>query len=242
MVGSKNNGSDMIRKLDWDSNFFDLKIGEFINIDNEKIVIQDDSFDLVYIKSNFDCPLANINYNISNQEVKITFAKKLRESNNVSNSCIFNLEDVKDFKIDDLYNLAFLSGTYSRFFKDSNISVEKFKDLYRKWVDNAVNKTFDDYFIVFKLQQRIVGMLTMKIYEGYAQVGLLAVSEDFKGKGIGSHLLMHAENYCFHQHIFEIRIPTQKENVAACNFYENKKYKIIDEKIIKHAWKINNNL
>ena len=231
----------MIKKLDWDSNFFDLKIGEFINIDSKKIVMQDDSFDLVYIKSNIDYLLVDVNYYISNEEVKITFAKKIRDSNSISNPCIFYLDHVKDFKLDDLYNLAFLSGKYSRFYMDSNIAIEKFKDLYRKWVDNAVNKTFDDYFLVFKLEHCIVGMLTMKFSESYAQVGLLAVREDYKGKGIGSHLLTQAENDCFHRKIFEIRIPTQKENITACSFYENKKYKIIDETIIKHAWKINNN-
>ena len=80
-------------------------------------------------------------------------------------------------------------------------------------------------------------MLTMKNFENYSQIGLIAVDQKFKGKGIGSKMLLKAENYCFKNNILELRIPTQEENIGACKFYIKNGYEIIDTSIIKHAWR-----
>ena len=227
-----------IRELEWDSNFFELNIGELNTLDNKTLIIKDDSYDLIYIKSNIEFEIVDSHYTLSYKEIKSTFSKDLKKLNLFNPSNLYNFYDLEGFNLDNLYSLAFLSGKHSRFKKDVKISPNRFDNLYMKWVDNAINKTFNDYFIVYKYKDQIVGMLTMKIHNDFAQIGLIAVSEELAGLGIGSKLLFEAENFCVNNNILELRIPTQKENIEACLFYEKKGYNIIDETIIKHAWKI----
>lgn len=40
--------------------------------------------------------------------------------------------------------------------------------------------------------------------------------------------------YYVNNNIYELRIPTQKENILACAFYNKNGYHIIEETIIKH--------
>lgn len=50
------------------------------------------------------------------------------------------------------------------------------------------------------------------------------------------------EEYCLNNNIYELRIPTQKENVLVCTFYNKNGYQIIEETIIKHYWRYINDL
>ena len=42
------------------------------------------------------------------------------------------------------------------------------------------------------------------------------------------------EEFCVNNNNYELRIPTHKENVLACTFYNENGYKIIEETFIKH--------
>lgn len=227
----------MIKKLAWDSDFFELNVGEFTSTNQDKLSINSYVFDLIYIKSDVDFRLTESNFTVSNEEVKLVFSKKIKEKNSIDSENIFNVYELENLQINDLYALAFLSGKYSRFNMDPNISSQRFRELYVQWINNTMNKSFNDYCWVYKQENQIVAMLTFRNVNNYSQIGLIAVDEKFKGKGIGSKLLQNAENYCLNNNIYELRIPTQQENISACNFYRKNGYEIIDASIIKHAWR-----
>jgi len=224
----------MIKRLDWDSNFFGIKIGELIyepqvNLKNSL------DFDLLYLKSkeNFELEITNFTNNFS--ETKLTFIKKLIE-NHFESSNIFSVDEI-DYQTNDIYELAFESGKYSRFFLDKNFKLNKFQELYTKWVDNSILKIFADETLIYQEDNQIMGFVTYKINNDMATIGLIAVNPDFQGKGIGGKLLQFVEKKLSKKKIKSLSIPTQQNNVAACNFYKKQGYKIYETTFVKHYWK-----
>lgn len=228
-----------IKRLDWDSDFFGFEVGEIF----DKTIIEDlDKYKLLIVKQKKDEDLQLKKFKKRFQETKVIFQKKLLFDN-----LIVNVDSIIDF--DDLpipktifYPLAFESGRYSRFKLDTNFSKKKFELLYIRWVDNSVNKQFADKVFYAKNNDEIVGFVTVKLNEKYGVIGLIAVLANFQGKGIGKKLISKVEAFCVSNKILELRIPTQKENVLACAFYNNNGYQIFEETIIKHYWRNENYL
>ena len=223
-----------IKRLDWDSNFFGFEIGE---IENNCDFSETENYNLIVLKQKTERKIEIQNFKESFQETKIIFNKKL-ESNipNFLDNSIIDFDD-KVVGKEVFYSLAFESGKFSRFKLDSNFKNQKFELLYTKWVDNSANKEFADKIFYIKESKEVIGFVTLKKNHDFSTVGLIAISQSHQGKGLGKKLLLKVEDYCICQNILELRIPTQKENLGACDFYTKMGYSIYEETIIKHYWK-----
>lgn len=226
------------KRLDWDSDFFDIEITEidFLTFKNNRFS-DIGKYDLIYFKNckieNFSIP----NFELKYQETKVVFSKKLLKNEVQFNTIIFD-SDFPPIKNELFYALAFESGKHSRFKLDSKFHIEKFRELYIKWVDNSINKQFADKMFYIKRDQKIVGFVTVKKHEKYAVIGLVAVDPKSQGKGYGSMLIEKVENYCIENEIFELQISTQKENLLACQFYAKLGYLKVNDINIKHYWRL----
>lgn len=224
----------MIKRLDWDSDFFGIKIGELIyepriNLENSI------DFDLLYLKSkkNFELEITNFINNFS--ETKLTFIKKLIENDSESSN-IFSVNEI-DHQTNEIYELAFESGKHSRFFLDKNFQLDKFQELYRKWVANSILKIFADETLIYQEHNQVMGFVTYKINNEMATIGLIAVHPNYQGKGIGGKLLQFVENNLFKKKVKTLLIATQQNNIAACNFYIKQGYEIYETTFLKHYWR-----
>lgn len=223
-----------IKRLDWESDFFGFEVGEIFD---ETIIEGLNKYKLVIAKQSKDKELLIKNFEKRFQETKVVFEKKLSINNFKA-----NLDSIIDFDNSPIcstffYPLAFESGKQSRFKLDVNFSQKNFELLYSKWVDNSVNKNFADKIFYTKAFDEVTSFVTIKLSEKYANIGLIAVSKNTQGIGIGKILLSKVEDYCVDNNIYELRIPTQKENLLACAFYYKNGYQIIEETIIKHYWR-----
>ena len=226
----------LINKLNWDSNFFNLKVGEII-IDKDFEINSDLDFDLIVVKQKQDYKVSILAYQEVFKEVKVTFSKIVSQNNLISEPSVFDA-DMETVNEKDLFPLAYESGKHSRFLLDKTFKVEDFKKLYEQWVINSLNKKFADKVFYLKKNETICGFITLKKHDSQiASIGLVAIAENMQGIGLGSTLLQIAENYCFNQNIKELRIPTQKTNLQACKFYSKMGYEIIENLTIKHFWK-----
>lgn len=221
----------MIRKLQWDSDFFNFSIGEIIDFSDLR---DQHEFDLIYVKGSSDKSIIIEDFSNEFSETKVVFSKKTASFPLVSDHIrSVNVDD----SIKELYDLAYESGKFSRFKLDEKIGRYNFEKLYRTWVDNSINKQFADDLIVFKNNKKIAGFATYKIDNKTATIGLIAVSSDYQGKGIGTKLLQHIENLLIKEKVEMLHIPTQLENKPACSFYSNQGYVITDKTYLKHYWK-----
>ncbi len=133
--------------------------------------------------------------------------------------------------------MSFESGKYSRFKKDKKFSIKQFENLYKKWIDNSIDFGFADDILVYVEENKIIGFISYKIKNNEATIGLVAILPNHQGKGIGKKLLQVVENELIKNNIIILKIPTQKENLEACSFYEKRGYKIKQSIIIKHFWR-----
>lgn len=225
-----------VNRLDWDSDFFGFEIGEYVLGDE---LTQTERYELVYVKGNIDFTIEISGFVPTYSETKLVFQKHLNQIREESTSKI--TDSVADFSIDTLYQLAFESGKHSRFNKDPNIKDSDFKRLYRQWIDSSLRKEFADGFLFYIDRGTLCGFVTYKISDGFATIGLIAVSPEMQGLGIGRKLLTYVENLLLEIEISELRIPTQSTNISACNFYTKMGYTVLESTCIKHYWTKNNN-
>jgi dTDP-4-amino-4,6-dideoxy-D-galactose acyltransferase len=224
----------MIKQLEWDSGFFNLKVGQLI-FDKTQPLSGVPDFDLIYVTSESDFDLEIEKFGNTFSEVKVKFAKEIKKSDFKSEN-IHSIDDI-DIATQDLYQLAYESGKNSRFLLDKNFKAEDFKKLYRTWVDNSISKEIATDILVYADANEIRGFVTYKINDESASVGLIAVDGNHQEKGIGRQLLNHLESILFHENITKLTIPTQQENIQACNFYKKQGYLADELTYIKHYWK-----
>jgi len=226
----------IIKYLDWDSSFFNKKIG-LLDLTSYSTFSQiQNDYELIYVVGGNENSIDIDGFKQTYTENKVIFSKKIEDVKRVTNSNIFEVSG--DFPKNQIYELALESGKFSRFKLDPNFNQNEFEKLYKKWVDNSFNKEFADTILVYQEQNKILGFITFKIMEKQATIGLIGVCPKHQGKGIGKKMVQSVEMELANNGIEELRIPTQLQNELACKFYKGLGYEIIEKKMIKHFWRL----
>ena len=228
--------------LSWDSEFFSKKIGS-ITIDgqiskqyliNTLEQAKTDGYEILYLTDNSNNLVNNEIITQLNGDLideKITY-KKTPKKHIDSKRRVINYES--QILHNDLIELAYISGTFSRFKRDTRFTENDFKKLYRKWIERSVQKELADEVFVYKDNEEILGFITIKIQAQQARVGLIAVNPNQQGKNIGGQLIKKAENYLFNEGIIELFVSTQGINFPAIQFYLQNKFEFFSKQSIYH--------
>lgn len=229
-------------ELRWDSDFFNKKIGrievksDYVNLVENLEKAFKKQYDLVYVFGNKNTDIPNQileKFNGKLVDRKITFAAQIEDLQTKNTVRIKEFEE-KNGNL--LYNLAYLSGQYSRFRLDKNLEIENFKRLYREWVDKSVSHQIAKKVFVYEENGQTKGMITLGVKEKVANIGLIAVDEALHGKGIGMSLIDACVRYCKAENIITLDVPTQLDNAQACKFYEKCGFTEKSVQNIYHFW------
>jgi len=232
-----------VKRLDWDSNFFGYEIGLLVDFENEVDLINIDQFKLIIVKS-FKDDRANINffkklkdYSWSLVDVKCNYEFNIDEKSIkekiVTNEFVFEKIDL--IEIEELHDLAFQSGIYSRYKIDPNFKNNEFKKLYIEWIEKSILDK-NTRTLVYRQDSTIKGFITYKKIDETITIGLFAVNENYRKQGIGKVLINYVINDAFNNGIKIIKVSTQIENENACFFYEKNNFKIYSKENIYHLW------
>lgn len=230
--------------LKWDSSFFGFKVSRidlFNNADLREMLTANYSnkslLNYVFTKHKLRKDIL-LDFSGSLGDTKIIFKKKITSMNIIENS----LNSIEGFKYEyskkKMYQLAFLSGKFSRFNTDPNISRNKFEELYKLWVDNSISGKFASKVFVYIEENEIIGFVTLSVKDGCGEIGLIAVDKNHQGKSIGSKLIAKVEMYLLEKGIENLKVPTQEANINAVKFYKKNNFKIIERTFIYHFWNI----
>ncbi|WP_432712531.1 GNAT family N-acetyltransferase [Pedobacter sp.] len=223
----------MFRELTWDSNFFHKKVGE-LTLDNGHV----ETFpkvDLLYVKSKNETIPEIKGYHCRYAENKVVYTKELTDSG-ARHEKIHSISK-KPYQVEDLYQLAYITGKFSRFNLDPNIPEADFTRLYRTWIDKSISGENATDLFIYVDQEETAGFISYQQEKGYAMATLAGVSPAQQGKKIGKALFKHLEQVVFDQGQRELRIPTQAVNQHACTFYEKLGYTILESTSIKHYYR-----
>ena len=229
----------MVSRLQWDSDFFGLRIGRIDIVSNERwqMLFQEASslqmhYDLIYVFSEQELPTDSNKVRLI--DTKTIYAKSIGSSVIIPATIERYQESVPNA---DLYRLALVSGVYSRFRLDDIMPAESYERMYRRWIERSVDGSMADLVLVHRTDTQIDGMITLKIEANVAHIGLVAVDEEAQGKGIGTMLIKAVEAYLqTNTTVQHLKVATQWANKPACHLYEKNGFVVEEKTNIYHWW------
>lgn len=230
-----------LKALDWDSAFWNIPVFSLTLNSNdnwEEVVrhVNESTAALVYLflPVNTDLiKLINTNHKIVLRDEKLTYGMELSTLSGQTDDAVFEFVGNPD---KEFFELARTAGLFSRFKFDDRLSF-KFNELYDLWLLNSVNKSIADKVYVNRDDDnRIAGFLTASVKNQTGTIGLIATKENQRGKGVGQKLINHLHHWYRTHEINYSTVVTQKNNIAACHFYEKLGFQIIKEELVYHWW------
>jgi dTDP-4-amino-4,6-dideoxy-D-galactose acyltransferase len=231
----------MLKKLEWDSKFWGLKIADlrFENVDFEEKKCDFSSYDIIQCKVEIDEKkiinfLESKKFNFINLEISLF--RNLSSYN--SKKIQYELAQKNDIaEICEISSNVFNESRFDIFEKLTEKTINNF---YSIWAKKSVLGTFDDYCLVERNNENeIIGFITLKLFDNNsAMVGLLGVNKLNQGTGIGSKLLNSAYSFLIEKNIERLIVSTQGTNYKALNFYYKNIFKL--NKISSWYYKLSN--
>lgn len=142
---------------------------------------------------------------------------------------------IRKASMSDLQDLQKISGesfTSTRYFNDPFISIVSAKKIYKKWIENSLNKSVADLVLVWEENEAICGFITL---QKNGHIPLIAVDRKFRGRGIGKKLIFESFKKFNDWNITKLKIETQLQNIPAIRSYQACGFKITDS-YITLAW------
>lgn len=219
----------MINPSPFDSHLFGYPVGKWEkgqNWDESEFIKNAKPYQLTYIFSKEK--LHPQNSSIQFVDTKITLKKEVGLTSNSDEVAQYSK------KLNSkLESLAYESGLYSRFRRDSRLSNGEFRKLYKTWISEALKNK--QVYITPDFE----GMLTLSFENEEGNIGLLAVSKEDQGKGWGRKLLNAAIFFTNEKGIKTLKVATQELNEKALSLYTSSGFQEIDRIYIYHYWNPN---
>ena len=170
-------------------------------------------------------------------DLKTTYTASLDKLNPLNRMFSPEIEEYQEtFSEVELESLALQSGLYSRFRVDPQISNKIFETIYKSWIRSSINHTLAKDVLVIRKNKKTVAMITLGEKENRGNIGLIAVDENYRGKGLGAGLVRSANAWFLKQGYFVAQVVTQGRNLAACKLYENCGYSLEKIENYYHFW------
>ena len=224
-----------INKLEWDSDFFGFDVGKNIVLNPKDIDLTiTQPFFLTYLFSSEQ--LVELKDKLV--DIKCEYVKEIVNDLDkpISNIEVYS-NSVNTF--DEIKELVFLSGKYSRFKIDKNFKVSDFEKLYTIWINKSIyNSTIDKCkILIIKKKEKIAGFVTLDFEDdNNARIGLIATNNQFQGKGYASDLIKACERECFNRNIKYLKVATQGMNDVANKLYIKNNFILQSKTYIYHHW------
>lgn len=222
--------------LKWDSDFFGYNIAKLEVDDIENFSFSSSPlFRLVYVFSKQ--PIAPLESKLVDKKARF-FTDPININRDIVNqNLLIEPFDEGRHSYEQLKSLTLESGVFSRFFVDTNFVNDEYAKLYTKWIENSVNKTSAIEVFVAVEHSKILGFVTLtKKTDDLADIGLLAVSPEARGRKVASSLIEHVKDYAIKAGFAQMQVVTQIDNMPATKLYESVGFKLKELTYIYHIW------
>jgi dTDP-4-amino-4,6-dideoxy-D-galactose acyltransferase len=217
-----------MKKLTWESNFFNQCCGEINNFTESFDINKASSFDWLQAKASIS-EEEKIHYLESNgflfEDLKLTFEKKLANNIKTPRESV-SIREAVNSDIDHVQLIAqSVLPEKSRFL--SLTGKKKTADFYSEWARKSITQDFDNVCYVALVNNQIIGFVTLKYIDNFsAQIGLLAVTQQYQKRSTGTYLLSYCEQALIKKGFEKLFVSTAGKNIAAQNFYINNHFNI----------------
>ena len=221
-----------VELLDWDTEFFGYPVGRLttgdMEVNEDQLVSLSEQFKLVYVVSNkpqtTELLLAG--------DSKIIF-QKTPERHDISPTVV----TAKKEAIEEFKRIGRQSGIWSRFAIDEGFQNQEFERLYDRWVTGSIENEIAFANLTVLDAQQPTGLITVaEVDADNATIGLFAVSEKHRGKGIGTRLLQAVDTICADKGYRSLTVATQGKNTGAQMVYERFGFRPLNVTYIYNYW------
>lgn len=228
----------MVCIAQWDTDNFGIKVGNLYfdeDISKERIQYEvnqakEEGYELLYLKG-VELPDEYLNENLILADEKVIYTQVI----NGSYHPIADVVSIFNFDLtENLLNLAYESGKYSRYKIDSNLPSEVFDTLYRIWMRDSLNGKIATDVLSFMVDGKPQSILTYKKEGNEIEIGLVAVDESQAGKGVGTKMMQSF--FAMLPQGTVVEVATQKRNRVACHYYEKNGFSVKSVTNIYHIW------
>lgn len=233
-----------IEPLAWDSKFFGYPVARIV-LDQKGTDKLDDLFKHLHSQKTrltyfFVPPVEKeLNERIAEKgaalvDQKTVFMKPTEKHGEFTNS----IGEFQETEVTErLIELTLHAGIFSRFRADKNFVKNEYERLYIEWITKSIKKELSFKTLVALKGSDIVGITTLNDEKNHANIGLVAVDEKYRGKGIGRDLIHRADTIACNCGFKTIKVVTQLQNKSACKLYEKCGFHIERITNIYHYWK-----
>lgn len=230
--------------LPWDSEFFSLRIGRVHNrrptsADMKSVVewMDRESVDCAYLLLDSDATDSVHDVEAAGahlMDVRVTLRRYLDEpipqrDRDISQA---NSSDVAALR-------AIAAGSHrnTRFYADPRFPAAKCDSLYETWIERSCLEGFAEAVLVARQNGQPTGYVTCDAdAQGHGWIGLIAVAESWRGRGLGAALVSEALRWFHKTGLEEVRVITQAANASAMRMYERTGFVTHEVEYWYHLW------
>jgi len=234
--------------LDWDTQFFEFRIGRVIG---ERLTARQASavdewcthqevrcLYFLCTAQDYESTQAAEQAGFHLVDIRMTFTRKLSEEirprggSEVARVRPYRAEDVST-----LEQIARVSHRDTRFSVDPNFPAHLSDELYATWIRRSCEGYAQQVFVATQ-DEHPVGYIACHYDQAHqtGQIGLVAVTESARGRGIGSQLTNEALLWFQTEGAKEIVVVTQGRNYAAQNLYQRLGFVTTSISLWYHKW------
>ncbi|MFN5372678.1 MAG: GNAT family N-acetyltransferase [Bacteroidia bacterium] len=238
-----------INKQEWDSSFFGFNIA--------RLEIYNNPDNLLPHLSKFHNWALNNNINYITTRVSLSNVLLVNHltqngycllTNKYMLRCVINdvsLPELPEFQFNFLSkeeydlpkNLINNSFTYSRFNIDSIFDSKRVGEMYSSWMRDFISQE-NNHIITLKDQNKIIGFCAFSkginlyqmngIVPKHGFIALIAVDKEYRGKGLGKHLLNKSKNYLKALGINLLFANVDIANTSSLNTFQSCEFKVFN--------------
>ena len=232
--------------LDWDSEFFALRIGRVAaRLDAETMIgvrewCTSQAIDCLYLLCDCTDGTATLTaerngFHLVDVRVNLTCdvgsrAQDARGSGNVRPAGAADLKTLRA--------IARVSHHDSRFYQDGHFPAERCDALYETWIAKSCSGYADAVLVPAVNGTDPAGYVTCeRPVDGRGRIGLFAVAAGDQRQGLGQALIQHALSWFASRGVTRVMVTTQARNVPALRLYERCGFVVESVQLWYHWWK-----
>jgi dTDP-4-amino-4,6-dideoxy-D-galactose acyltransferase len=237
---------DLVRSLDWDTNFFGFNIAlltcrnltptiynrvrRFVDVNNVK---------LLQFLCNCHC-----NTSVRTAEdkgfrftdIRLKYTRDVTHTQSRAPSPFtFGKASIRD--IPALRDMVGDSYRDSRYYFDRAFPLDRVREFYRNWIEKGVLGTFDHECWCLFHDEKPISYCTLRFEPGcQLEIGLLGVDPHYRGKGLGGSMISLVMDKLYARGLKTINVVTQGRNYSAQRLYQKAGFKTKHTQLWYHKW------
>jgi dTDP-4-amino-4,6-dideoxy-D-galactose acyltransferase len=232
--------------LEWDTRFFGLKIARVVPHRLHPLTLQAikdwcavENIECLYFLADSDDPetvrLAQMG-GFDLVDIRVTLEKHVAPGYRTSeglDQVRIRPSDSGDVPI--LKGIARASFRASRFYFDPHFPPERCDALFETWIERSC-LGYADMVLVAERQASTAGFITCHLERNSGEIGLVGVSPDARGKGMGKLLVNAALKWFVNNHVHQVSVVTQGRNTDAQRLYQRCGFLTNQVQLWYHWW------